>query len=444
MTKPSPPPSLSLYQKIIKVSSDGLVHLHTHSGQSRALNSIARFVFMISGVQGGKTILGPLWLYEEIRRLGPGDYMAATSNYGLFKLKMLPAMIEYFVNILHVGKFWPGLGVIEIAHPSKGFTAKTQHDPMYARIVLRTASAPAGLESATVKAAWLDECGQASFKYEAWEAIQRRLSIHQGRVLGTTTPYNLGWLKTQVHDRWERGDKDYEVIRFSSTANPAFPQAEYDRAKATLPDWRFKMFYDANFAKPFGLIYMEYTEPEMLSDEDDFPAHWPRLVGLDFGGANTATLYLAENIDVHPSVFHVCKEFIEGGMSTKDHVAKAFLRLVDAKVHRFVGGAPSETQPRMDWAKAGIKVEQPPFEDVEVGISNVIELFKMGRLKVHPSMGGLRDELGTYQRKVDAEGSISNDILDKNTFHRLDALRYACSVITHVNTKVVGAWGRKR
>ena len=66
------------------------------------------------------------------------------------------------------------------------------------RIVLRSANAEGGLESLTGKAAVLDECGQDDFTLEAWEAIQRRLSLSRGRVLGGTTPYNLGWLKTQI------------------------------------------------------------------------------------------------------------------------------------------------------------------------------------------------------------------------------------------------------
>lgn len=436
---PSPPSRLSLYHKIVDVDSTGTLLLHTHSGQTRVMNSLARFVFMISGTQGGKTILGPLWLYEQIKQRGPGDYMAVTSNYGMFKLKMLPALMEYFDAILHIGKFWPGLGVIEIAHPKKGFIAKSQHDPMYARIFLRTASSKAGLESATAKAAWLDECGQDEFRYEAWESIQRRLSIHQGRVLGTTTPYNLGWLKTFVYDLWNGGDKDYDVIQFASNLNPQFPQDEFERARRTLPSWRFEMFYEAKFAQPYGLIYTEYDEKTMRSEVPvtNVPAHWPRILGVDFGGANTAVVYLAENIDVTPSVFHVYQESLEGGMSTRDHVANAQKLLLGSKKHQAVGGAPGETQERDDWKDAGMVVQQPPFGDVEVGISNVIELFKAGRLKVHASLGGLRDELAKYQRVVTPEGQVLNDIKDKNDFHRLDALRYACSIITHKIKKPV-------
>ena len=280
----------------------------------------------------------------------------------------------------------------------------------------------------------VSNCGQAEFKYEAWEAVQRRLAINQGRVLGTTTPYNLGWLKTSVFDKWVAGDKHYDVIQFASHVNPMFPMEEFQRAKDTLPTWRFEMFYEGKFVKPYGLIYAEYKEPGMLSDLDiaNIPINWNRIIGVDFGGANNATLYLVE--DPETKVWHVYQEELEGGISTKEHVANAQKRLLGAKRYRAIGGAPSEIQPRKDWGTAGLRVEQPPFSDIEVGISNVIELFKSGRVKVHPSLGGLRHELSTYQRETNAEGVISNDIKDKHTFHKLDALRYACSVIGKPNT----------
>lgn len=76
------------------------------------------------------------------------------------------------------------------------------------------------LESSTVKAAWLDEAGQPSFKAESYEAIMRRLAIHRGRILITTTPYYWGWLKQRF---WDNPGPDVDLIRFESLMNPAFP-----------------------------------------------------------------------------------------------------------------------------------------------------------------------------------------------------------------------------
>ena len=199
------------------------VQLNMHPGQLTAWDSVARFVFIIAGTQSGKTSWGPWWLAREIQRCGPGDYLAATASYDLFKLKMLPEMKHVFCVLMG----WQWLASDRIIQSPDEKT----------RIILRSASAEGGLESATAKAAWIDECGQDDFRVQSWEATQRRLSLSQGRVLGTTTPYNLGWLKTDIFDRWRNGDHDYQVVQFRSTMNPIFPQAEYDRAKATMAPW---------------------------------------------------------------------------------------------------------------------------------------------------------------------------------------------------------------
>ena len=121
-------------------------------------------------------------------------------------------------------------------------------------MVFGSAVNPESLESATAKAAWIDECGQDDFRLESWEAIQRRLSLHEGRVFGGTTPYNLGWLKQIVYDRWRAGEADFDVIQFRSIDNPAFPISEYERAKRTLPTWKFRTVYDGQFDRPAGLM----------------------------------------------------------------------------------------------------------------------------------------------------------------------------------------------
>jgi hypothetical protein len=306
-TKPKP----SLYR-----IEGGKLRLCLHPGQSRAWKSDKRFVFIIAGTQSGKTSFGSVWLYREIQRLGAGDYLAVTSSYDLFKLKLLPEMRRLFCRLLRWGTYQSSDRVIE------------SHDHS-TRIILRSANAPGGLESATAKAAWVDECGQDDFTLQAWEAVQRRLSINQGRVLGTTTPYNLGWLKSQVFDRWKGGHPDYDVIQFASIQNPSFPRAEYERARSVLPNWKFEMFYNGNFSRPAGLIYGDFNDSYQeagghLVKAFSIPKEWVRFVGVDFGLANTALVWIArqpggdyyayrEQLDADRSGVEMARAAIESG-----------------------------------------------------------------------------------------------------------------------------------
>jgi hypothetical protein len=111
-------------------------------------------------------------------------------------------------------------------------------------------------------------------------------------------------------------------------------------------------------------------------------------------------------------------------MTTQQHVSRATERATGENVVRWQGGAASETQQRMDWYAAGIDVKEPGIRDVEAGIDRVIQLFKTKRLFVFETLLGLRDELGTYSRVLDASGQPTDRIKDKETFHRIDALRY--------------------
>lgn len=420
----------------------GGIILNLHPGQLRAMNSEKRFVFMLSGTQGGKTSLGPWWLAREIENRGPGDYLAVTANYDLFKLKMLPEMLKVFEQTLQIGRYHPSVKVLEIRDPNTGeFWAEKADDEMYARIILRSASAGKGetgvrgLESTTAKGAWLDECGMDDFSIVAWEAVQRRLSIHQGRVLGTTTLYNFGWVRTQIYVPWQNGDPDIDVIRFDSIENPKFPIEEYERAKRVLPDWKFQMQYRGFFTRPAGQIYSDLDESVHVVTPFDVPDHWPVLVGIDFGAVNTALLWISQ--EPQSGKYYVFDESLEGEMSTKGHCRKAKDKAANHRRVIWYGGAASEKQQRYDWQAEGINVQQPPISDVESGIDRVTELIKTDNLFFFRSCEKTISQVIEYSRKINALGDVTEEIKDKNTYHMADALRYAVSGIDALNVKQI-------
>lgn len=369
---------------------------------------------MLAGTQGGKTSFGPHWLHREIQMCGPGDYLAVTSTFPLLKLKMLPEFLKLFRDTLHLGE-WHAADKMFLMDGGK------------TRVIFGSATHSESLESATAKAAWLDELGQDYFRLESWEAIQRRLSLHMGRVLGGTTLYNLGWLKQQLYDRWRAGEQDIDIIQFESVINPAFPRAEYERAKRNLPEWKFNLFYRGEYAKPAGLIYSDFINEYREQGGHkvhpfDIPPSWPRFVGIDYGAVNTALIWVA--VDPDAEIAYIYRESLTGGKTTGEHVADALEIAQGTNVRQWFGGAKSETQQRMDWDAAGIPAQEPPISDVESGIDRVIAQFKTFKLYVFDTCLGLLDELGTYSRETGPNGDPTEKIKDKETFHRLDATRY--------------------
>src|SRR6516225_5274115 len=188
---------------LIEWTDDGAMRVNFHPGQIRAWDSRKRFVCVFSGTQGGKTEMGPPWLLREIQLRGPGDYMIVTPTFPLLELKALPTFRNLFETILNLGEYQ--------GHPLRKFTfsdygkaylfgKKTTQDTI---VYFGHAGDPESLESATAKAVWMDEAGQKKFRLGSFEAILRRLSVHMGRILTTTTPYDLGWLKQKMWDPWE-------------------------------------------------------------------------------------------------------------------------------------------------------------------------------------------------------------------------------------------------
>ena len=146
------------------------LQINIHPGQARVLGAVEqwiatgkpRFIFEFGGPQSGKTSFGPHLLHRMIEATAKtgdlNDYLAVEATFDLFKLKMLPELLDVFVRTLGIGKYWAEDKIIELSEnlvPGK-FLAHNSRDPMWGRIILRSADSEAGLESATVKAAWLD------------------------------------------------------------------------------------------------------------------------------------------------------------------------------------------------------------------------------------------------------------------------------------------------
>lgn len=405
----------------------GKLRFVLHPGQTKAWDSEKRFVLILAGLQSGKTSFYPPWLWREMQRKGPGDYLVASPTFTLLELKALPEFKRFFVTNMRAGDYK--------ASPIREFTlnrrgelmlwGKPQETPT--RVLFGHAQDPDSLESGTYKAAVLDEAGQKKFRRDSWVSIQGRLSIHQGRVLFPTTPYTLGWLKSEIYDPWEQSGgthPDIEVINFESVENPVFPREEFDRMRNQLPRWLFNMRYRGRFERPAGLIYDCFDERRHVIPRFAIPDAWPRFGGADFGGTHTAAVMLAQEMNgAKPTGRYIAyREYLAGGLTIKQHADA----LIDGEPRRptMIGGSHSEGQWRRDFGASGLAIGEPLLKEVELGILRVYAGIATDQLLVFSDLTGLIDELKTYSRVLDANGEPTEEIEDKSTFHRLDALRY--------------------
>lgn len=128
--------------------------------------------------------------------------------------------------------------------------------------------------------------------------------------------------------------------------------------------------------------------------------------------------------------FYVRQEYLEGNKTSEQHCSDLLERSRGMNVVAWVGGAKSEHQYRWDWAAAGIPVQEPLVPDVEAGIDRVFGLFQSKRLFVFNTCAHLKDELGTYSRKLGDDGQPTEAIADKQKFHLLDSARYVGGELT--------------
>jgi uncharacterized protein YlzI (FlbEa/FlbD family) len=104
-------------------------------------------------------------------------------------------------------------------------------------------------------------------------------------------------------------------------------------------------------------------------------------------------------------------------------------------IRAWIGGGPSERQARVDWSSWGIPLLQPPISDVWATIDRVIQLLNDNSLVIHDCCVNLLSEIGSYQRKI-VNGVASEEILQKEIFHGIDSLRYACAWLTQPEEQI--------
>lgn len=435
--------------------------LNWHPGQKRAWESEARFLLVSAGTRAGKTSFATWWLWREMKRRGPGDYLLCAPSYKLLDRAAVPYIKDAFQAKLGLGRVMGGsYGHFRVskAGETKLFGGRQSKAT---RIVFGHADEPESLAAAQYKAAVCDEAGQKRFKLESWVEIRKRLAIDKGRCLFPTTPYTgFGWLKTEVYDRakrvedakkkslpWNQIDADYGVVNFESVMNPAFPLEEWERERGTLPAWKFDLFYRGLFTRPAGAVFDCWDSGEMVCPAFVVPEHWDRLAGIDFGYPNFATAFLAEETHLveqegqppryhKTGRFHVYREYRpQESRQANEHVR--YMQYGETRLPEFaVGGSMSEQAWRDQFASHGYPISEPDQREVEVGIDRIYQLIAEGRLVVHDSCPKLISELETFSRVVGENGDVLDDLDDEPSYHGVASLRYIASWILRTGPAV--------
>ena len=412
----------------------------------------ADVILMLCGWQSGKTVSGTPWMLREIQRKGPGEYGVGSRSFPLMQRKVLP---EYERALRGLGKMYRGSPpYFEFSREGawRVFGASTEECVIH----FCHMDAADSLASGTWGAFHGDEMGQSAIPLASHEELNARLLVRKGRRLYTTIPYVWNWLKTHVYDLWMQGAKDIAVINFPTESNPAIssdPETleRVRRDRSRMPEWKAKARYDGVYTRPAGMIYDCFSDANTCK-RFPIPLHWPRIIhGVDFGEVHMAGIWMA--LDPEENIWYLFRAYLpEKRLTEAEHLInwRRKGRWTEDKVPRpidpyAVGGSWSEQEWRDKFARLGYDIHKPAFRDVELGIQAVYSLLKSGRLIVFDDLDKLLAEFNEYSYEIDDEGDpIQGKIERKEEFHRLDALRYPCTVISEPLERTVTSVPRGR
>lgn len=380
-----------------------------HYWQTKAYESEARFLLLVSGTQGGKTFFGPVWLAKNIKEHREDNYLIAAPTYKMLHQSTLPMFLELARRNIK-GKWNEAKQEYQLAGGG--------------RIFMRSAEDPDSLEAMTLRGAWLDEVGK--MKARVWNVMNSRLAINKGSLLMTTTPYSLNWVYYEIYKRWMAGDKDYEVFQFKSIDSPYFPADEFERMRRTLSEIEFRRRFCGEFLKAEGIIYQGFSRGKNVIDEFEIPEKWYKFGGIDFGyTAPTGAVYCALSPKGEVIVYD---EYYENKRLLGDHAEDLKVRGSDrVKDGIKLFGDKSAAQEIAELQALDVRVV-PAIQEisVNVGISRIDRMFSSGKIKIFRRCRNLIDEIEGYSWQ-DSNDEIENtkDKVRKKKDHLVDGLRYA-------------------
>lgn len=374
--------------------------IQLHSGQTAVFQTDARFIALIAGTGGGKTFVGPYWLSREIAKNPQGIYGVGAPTYPMLSRVTAPELVKAFRGTTLEGEY-----------------KESRHEyllPTGGIIYLWSTDNPDHVEGGQYDAIWLDEAGQ--MKRWIWIVAQARLGFKMGRLLFTTTPYNLDWLYREVYCLAKAGNPDYFVSQFRSTDNPHYPKEEFERAARTMDERTFALRYLGEFRQMAGLVWPGLSGwvcqlgevTEALQTAQDAPESVRWVGGIDWG-YNNPFVALSGFVD-SDDVLWLYRERCRTETLLKDHVPSLDKRAI-------YYADPSGKQQIEEMIALNIVVQGAP-NDVQMGIERVTERGKTGRLRISPACRNLISEAETYHYKEDTDKPV------KEHDHCCDSLRY--------------------
>ncbi len=405
---------------------------------------------LIAGSQGGKSHIGPEWMWREIQKtvnepVAGGIHLHGIVGPSLNKMRQSTVGIMRMVRFLEQRFGWSEDEILN----KQDLRINLQSKGLPVHILSGSAERPGRMQGAHLDSAWIDEAGEVADRAIYMVTLQRLAG--KGRLLVTTTPYLASsvWLK-ELLDRAASGESDdLMAVRYPSIVNPYFALEQEEFQQKELPDSYFRMMYWARFELPEGLVYADvrYIVPFTI------PRNWVRIMGIDptHGGSDEfAAVWIAYD-PYDPETWYIYREFYtpcSPGPRDADQrwkhphelldsiYAMAVQETWDDDLGEFVASEERERISRIfiDPQKKETRADvQLRFQDAEVfaadpklaGIIDMGRMLKTGRLLVFNNLVSWRFEQTNYiYPRTDFGEKVAGKPRDRYN-HLMDATRYS-------------------
>jgi len=384
-----------------------------HDKQLEAYLSEKPVTIMLSGIQGGKTTCGALWLRRRVSKVTDSNmnFLVTAPTVKIFNQSTEPKFHEFFNGL---GKYNKSEHVFEMNRKRK--------------IFLRSLHEPDSIEGMTnVQGIWSDELGKCNLK--AWTNIQGRAAFKRAPVFGTTTPYALNWLWKDIYKPWKQGKRpDVSVIQFASIDNPHFPKEEYERQKRLLDPRVFAMKYQGHFERMAGLVYSDIHEDDNFADPfKPNPRDYYIIAGVDFGFTNPFAVSIRAMHRREKKDFQIGEIYRTN--QTPSDVVRILLSIQNAVgVETFYCDS-EDPGTIADLQRAGVRAVavRKEKDSVKNGIMAHTALIRSREYKMFKGKcGHSEDEYATYHYEEDdgEEENLKEEPVNAHN-HLMDANRYA-------------------
>jgi len=267
----------------------------------------------------------------------------------------------------------------------------------------------------------LDNDGDAMFIYTP-------PSLHSKSASKARDPRHAAKMFKMAHEditgRWG-------TFHFSSHDNPYISEEALREITRdmSLVSYRQEILAEDDELQTTQLVYGKFNEATCKIPRFPLPVQWPRFAGHDFGGANPAALFIAQ--DPATGYFYAYHEYLPGpGRSTAQHVAE-FKRITEGTtILKRAGGSHQEDEVRQGYTAHGWRIQEPKIQKVLPQVDKVIGLMELNKFFIFDDLYHYLEEIMNCLWERDSKGVVTDKIQDESQYHLCACARYILSDFT--------------